>query len=241
MIIFPALIAVAISSACPSEADVAAAQARVDQKQKETDDAEKVLHDRTLTREQNTAALQRWSTSSGDLTAAVNELRLTKAEHESCMERLTREATEEAQRAREREAQQTEEALAAEYETWQRTKPKVVQLAVSANRCYQLQVEKHAMEAIKEEKAAAKIAGVVDLAVLHSNQQQAYTARKIIRAYDKELRDRKLPALSCRDARIREIASCMEPDEVTLERCSDPDVKKLIGFVQRYSWSLEDI
>lgn len=86
--------------------------------------------------------------------------------------------------------------------------PKAEATILSALACEAEIRKAAALEGIREEREASKIAGVVNNARLYALQQAAYSGGKEANAYRAELRRRKLKATRCDDTTVRTMVAC---------------------------------
>lgn len=168
----------------------------------------------------------------GDYFATKSKLSNVESAWQYCKDaERRREAAESRQRAKEEEdAAQAKEAKAREEFAATvaalLSEPTVFRVLASVKLCDEKADEKRALAEIQQEKANAKIAGVVSLSDLKDLQDEVVYSRKMQDAYRKGLADLKLQALPCSHKSTQRVIQCRET------RQCDPDMVFVLGALE---------
>jgi hypothetical protein len=159
----------------------------------------------------------------------------------------------EIERQRQAEVEQKERELAALQAEAERLRqeeakvqddPKERRIILSTNLCMRLQDEQEALDAIKAEKRAARLGGVVDLGILREHQDAVVAAKSVQGKLREDLRRIGLKSLGCDSKAVQKLWSCLAepnrqdcqgPREQALCRLSD----RWSGTSDRYEWLQE--
>lgn len=114
-----------------------------------------------------------------------------------------------------------------------RVDPQRLAVVWSAMACIAVEGREDAMANIREERAASKIAGVVDLEALHTWQDEAQSYGNDLARAQRALRDLKHKRLKCTAPEVALLLQCSaEPIGAESEECKPLGVRALVELVR---------